>query len=59
MKKRLLATFLSMAMVAGLATGCSTPGGGKDGGASDGEKVSAMLRIRCLQHWIRIRVRAW
>ena len=39
MKKRLLATFLSMAMVAGLATGCSTPGGGKDGGASDGEKV--------------------
>ena len=39
MKKRLLATFLSMAMVAGLATGCSTPGSGKDGGASDGEKV--------------------
>ena len=39
MKKRLLATFLSMVMVAGLATGCSTPGSGKDGGASDGEKV--------------------
>ena len=37
MKKRLLATFLSMAMVAGLATGCSTPGGGKDGGASESQ----------------------
>ena len=29
MKKRVLAAFLSMAMVAGLATGCGTPGGGK------------------------------
>ena len=39
MKKRLLAAFLSMAMVAGLATGCSTPGSSKDGGSGDGEKV--------------------
>ena len=40
MKKRVLAAFLSMAMVAGLATGCGTPGGGKsDGGDSSDEKV--------------------
>lgn len=38
MKKRVLAAFLSMAMVAGLATGCSTPGGDESGEAS-GEKV--------------------
>lgn len=38
MKKRVLATFLSMAMVAGLATGCGTPGGGKsDGDSADGK----------------------
>ncbi|MEI3220668.1 MAG: peptide ABC transporter substrate-binding protein [Dorea sp.] len=38
MKKRVLAAFLSMAMVAGLATGCGTPGGGKsDGDSSDGK----------------------
>lgn len=37
MKKRVLAAFLSMAMVAGLATGCGTPGGGKsDGDSADG-----------------------
>ena len=37
MKKRVLAAFLSMAMVAGLATGCGTPGSGKsDGGSADG-----------------------
>lgn len=39
MKKRVLAAFLCMAMVAGLATGCSTPGGSKDSGSADGEKV--------------------
>lgn len=38
MKKRVLAAFLSMAMVAGLATGCGTPGGGKsDGDSADGK----------------------
>ena len=38
MKKRVLAAFLSMAMVAGLATGCGTPGGGSsDGDSSDGK----------------------
>ena len=38
MKKRVLAAFLSMAMVAGLATGCGTPGGGKsDGYSADGK----------------------
>ncbi len=40
MKKRVLAAFLSMAMVAGLATGCGTPGGGSsDGGDSSDGKV--------------------
>lgn len=39
MKKRVLAAFLSMAMVAGLATGCGTPGGGKSGGDSADGKV--------------------
>ena len=39
MKKRVLAAFLSMAMVAGLATGCGTPGGGKSDGDSADEKV--------------------
>ena len=38
MKKRVLAAFLSMAMVAGLATGCGTPGSGKsDGDSADGK----------------------
>lgn len=38
MKKRVLAAFLSMAMVAGLATGCGTPGGGKsDSDSADGK----------------------
>ena len=38
MKKRVLAAFLSMAMVAGLAPGCGTPGGGKsDGDSADGK----------------------
>lgn len=38
MKKRVLAAFLSMAMVAGLATGCGTPGGGKsDDDSADGK----------------------
>lgn len=38
MKKRVLVAFLSMAMVAGLATGCGTPGGGSsDGDSSDGK----------------------
>lgn len=38
MKKKVLAAFLSMAMVAGLATGCGTPGGGKsDGDSADGK----------------------
>lgn len=38
MKKRVLTAFLSMAMVAGLATGCGTPGGGSsDGDSSDGK----------------------
>ena len=38
MKKRVLAALLSMAMVAGLATGCGTPGGGKsDGDSADGK----------------------
>ena len=38
MKKRVLAAFLSMALVAGLATGCGTPGGGSsDGDSSDGK----------------------
>ena len=38
MKKRVLAAFLSMAMVAGLATGCGTPGGGKsDCDSADGK----------------------
>lgn len=38
MKKRVLAAFLSIAMVAGLATGCGTPGGGKsDGDSADGK----------------------
>ena len=38
MKKRVLSAFLSMAMVAGLATGCGTPGGGSsDGDSSDGK----------------------
>ena len=38
MKKRVLAAFLSMAMVAGLATGWGTPGGGSsDGDSSDGK----------------------
>ena len=38
MKKRVLAAFLSMAMIAGLATGCGTPGGGSsDGDSSDGK----------------------
>lgn len=39
MKKKVLAAFLCMAMVAGLATGCSTPGGSKESGSEDGEKV--------------------
>ena len=40
MKKRVLAAFLSMAMVAGLATGCGTPGGGSsDSGDSSDQKV--------------------
>ncbi len=38
MKKRVLAAFLSMAMVAGLATGCGTPGSGKsDSDSADGK----------------------
>ena len=38
MKKRVLAAFLSMAMVAGLATGSGTPGVGKsDGDSADGK----------------------
>lgn len=41
MKKRLLAALLSMAMVAALATGCSTPSTGDSGDSGDGsgEKV--------------------
>ncbi|MDO4313879.1 MAG: peptide ABC transporter substrate-binding protein [Eubacteriales bacterium] len=41
MKKRVLAAVLSMAMVAALATGCSTPsaGGSGDSGDGSGEKV--------------------
>ncbi len=40
MKKRVLAAFLSMAMVAGLATGCGTPGSGSsDSGDSSDQKV--------------------
>ena len=43
MKKRVLAAFLSMAMVAGLATGCGTPGGGKSDSDSADGKVFRML----------------
>lgn len=41
MKKRVLAALLSMAMVAAMATGCSTPsaGGSGDSGDGSGEKV--------------------
>ena len=46
MKKRVLAAFLSMAMVAGLATGCGTPGGGSsDGDSSDGKVFRYAVNI--------------
>lgn len=46
MKKRVLAAFLSMAMVAGLATGCGTPGSGKsDSDSADGKVFRYAVNI--------------
>ncbi len=56
MKKRVLAALLSMAMVAGLATGCGTPGGGKSDGDQLMEKYSVMPHPHCRLHWTRQRV---